>query len=527
MVEQAIRAKFVDRVIVAHAIYRQLLVQGGIPERKIRVVLDAPDPNIFKWRQRDHDAPRLPFTIVSYGATTSRLDGPVPLPIVLNSGSIASLLRIDVAIHAISLLWHRVPDIRLRVIGGSDDYVFRARAVTEFLNLRTHVTFHNQPSLKALPGILENASLGLVSNDSISAAGMSLPPQLMRYAALGIPSVAPRLRSIEAYFGEDAVRLYESGNARALAGAIVNLYEHPDVRREMARDAVSIAESLGWEHQRRQLLEAIDSLLEEESGAQAASDSSSGPGWWSLGGWLRQGRQIAWLRSNRWRGEKPPLIILRGADIIPEQPIVLEIADAIRSVNVLAFPAFSGCLPELGLRDITDKLRHAILDRGHRLVGASMVRVFKPRWPRGNAVPLPACRRCTAQLLSPAARFCTKCGAPLISSRVGALKHSAVRQGVVLFKAGSQIVTSAWNRARITMLNSTDLLRAATAMASLVKRPHSKGGVASIEPDRSCAAKQMNPQGRFCTKCGRLIAKSMRARLRSLPGFALLMFLSE
>ena len=306
MVEQAIRAKFVDRVIVAHAIYRQLLVQVGIPERKIRVVLDVPDPNIFKWRQRDHDAPRLPFTIVSYGATTSRLDGSVPLPIVLNSGSIASLLRIDVAIHAISLLWHRVPDIRLCVIGGSDDYVFRARAVTEFLNLRTHVTFHNQPSLEALPGILENASLGLVSNDSISAAGMSLPPQLMRYAALGIPSVAPRLRSIEAYFGEDAVRLYESGNARALAGAIVNLYEHPDVRREMARHAVSIAESLGWEHQRRQLLEAIDSLLEEESGAQAASDSSSGPGWWSLDGWLRQGRQIAWLRSNRWRGRETP-----------------------------------------------------------------------------------------------------------------------------------------------------------------------------------------------------------------------------
>jgi hypothetical protein len=191
------------------------------------------------------------------------------------------------------------------------------------------------------------------------------------------------------------------------------------------------------------------------------------------------------------------------------------------------FPRSVECLPELGLRDIIDKLRHAILDRGHRLVGASMVRVFKPRWPRGNAVSVQACRRCTAQLLSPAARFCTKCGAPLIGSRVGALKHSAVRQGIVLFKAGSQVVTSAWNQARTTMLNSADLLRAATAMASLVKSPYSKGGVASIETGRICAAKRMNPQGRFCTKCGRLIAKPMRARLRSLPGFALLMFLSE
>ena len=232
--------------------------------------------------QRDDYAPGSPFTIVSYGAKTSRLDTSVPLPI-LYFGSIASCLSIDVAIHAISLLRHRVPDIRLHVIGGSDAYIVRARAVTEFLNLATHVTFHNQPSLEALPGILENASLGLVSNDSISAARMSLPPQLMRYAALGIPSIAPRLRAIEPYFGEDAVRLYESGNARALADAIENLYEHPDVRREMARRAVGIAESLGWEHQRRQLLEAIDSLLEEESslleeesGAQPPQSPQSG-----------------------------------------------------------------------------------------------------------------------------------------------------------------------------------------------------------------------------------------------------------
>ena len=379
MMEEAFRARFADRVIVAHAIHRQLLVQAGIPECKIRVVLDAPDPKIFKWRQRDDYAPGAPFTIVSYGAKTSRLDASVPLPI-LYFGSIASCLSIDVAIHAISLLRHRVPDIRLHVIGGSDAYIVRARAVTEFLNLSKLVTFHDQVSLDTPPSILDNAILGLVPTDSVSAAHIVLPPQLMRFAALGIPSIAPRLRAIEPYFGEDAVRLYESGNARALADAIENLYEHPDVRREMARRAVGIAESLGWEHQRRQLLEAIDSLLEEKTAARPAAESSIGVIWRSVE-WVR----IGWFRSKPWRGENPALVLLRNTDIMPAQPILLEMADAIASANVPALPAYSGILPDLRLPEIVDNLRETILALSHRLDIASAVALLvKPSGARAT-----------------------------------------------------------------------------------------------------------------------------------------------
>jgi hypothetical protein len=94
------------------------------------------------------------------------------------------------------------------------------------------------------------------------------------------------------------------------------------------------ADSLGWDHQQRQLLEAVDSLLEKETGARPASESSSGVGWRSVE-LLRHGRQIGWLRSNPWRAEKPTLVFLRSTDIVPAQPIVLELADAISPLPLI------------------------------------------------------------------------------------------------------------------------------------------------------------------------------------------------
>ena len=57
------------------------------------------------------------------------------------------------------------------------------------------------------------------------------------------------------------------------------------------------ADSLGWDKQQRQLLEAVDSLLEKETEARPASESSSGVGWRRVE-WLGHGRQIGWAEQS-------------------------------------------------------------------------------------------------------------------------------------------------------------------------------------------------------------------------------------
>ena len=127
-------------------------------------------------------------------------------------------------------------------------------------------------------------------------------------------------------------------------------------------------------------------------------------------------------------------------------------------------------------------------------------------------MPMPGCRHCTIQVLSPIARFCTRCGSPLLGSRASVVKDDVVRRIVVLCKAGSQLVTSMQTRLRITTLNVAGRRRAVNAMAWLVKSPHPGGCVASIKTCARCGAKRINPQARFCTECGGCIAKETRDR---------------
>ena len=58
------------------------------------------------------------------------------------------------------------------------------------------------------------------------------------------------------------------------------------------------ADSLGWDHQQRQLLEAIDSLLEKETEARPASESSSGVGAISARRSFRASEAVRWLSGS-------------------------------------------------------------------------------------------------------------------------------------------------------------------------------------------------------------------------------------
>lgn len=432
IMESAARARFADCAMVAHAIQSQRLEQAGIPSHKIRVVLDAPDPAIFKFRQRNDCGPGSPFTIVSYGAATSRLDASVPPVIAADFGAMASILSIDLAIHAISLLWHRIPKLRLIVIGGAEDYITKAKATTELLNLQAQVTFYPRVPLEILPGILQEATVGLVPNSFGSATHSVLPPELMQHATLGIPSIAARVEAIEHYFSEEAARFYEPGNAHALADAIEDLYEHPAVRVELACRARDIAASLSWAHQYEQYCEAIDSLLERESAVQRIPKSRE---WVSLRvKWPRLRRRIVEWRRSFGKAGSPAPILLQMANVAHVEPIILHAADAIVDANL---SRFSACIKWVSspkhVPAFAGKVRDIIIGWRPRLRTISAVRDgLNGRKPICQVASNLACPRCAAEPANLKACFCTKCGSPLSSSWIGTLKNDVLKVLVML-----------------------------------------------------------------------------------------------
>ena len=239
-IEERICAGRADMVLAVHDLHRRRLIAAGIPPERIRVVMNVSDPAVFRPGQhRQHQSGN--FNLICHGTITHRLG-------------------LDLAIEAVAIARQRIDGLRLIVIGGGD-YCDEAKRLVERLNLRDHVRFEPPVATERLPELLIRAHAGLVPNRASSATHLMLPVKLLDYAALGIPTIAARLRTIEYYFGSDALRLFEPGEPARLAAAIEDLYHHPALRLELVTKAHRVVERIGWAKQRAEYYRAVDSLL--------------------------------------------------------------------------------------------------------------------------------------------------------------------------------------------------------------------------------------------------------------------------
>ena len=77
---------------------------------------------------------------------------------------------------------------------------------------------------------------------------------------MGKPVVATRLPMVEHDFSGDAVAMYPSGDADAMADAILALVDDTSRREAAVRSASSIVATLAWEHASKAYVGLIDRL---------------------------------------------------------------------------------------------------------------------------------------------------------------------------------------------------------------------------------------------------------------------------
>ena len=109
--------------------------------------------------------------------------------------------------------------------------------------------------------MLASADVGVVPYQPSSATHLMLPVKLLDYATIGIPVIAARLRTIEHYFGDGAVELFEPGDAEDLARAITDLYGDPLLRIRLVERARVALNALSWKNQKDEYLRTIDMLV--------------------------------------------------------------------------------------------------------------------------------------------------------------------------------------------------------------------------------------------------------------------------
>lgn len=243
VLEERLSAMLAHRVICVNHPQRDVLVGRGIPTAKTFVSMNVPDPRLF---------PRV--------NATARQPPEGPLNLVYH-GTMAHRLGVDLLIEAVGRIREQVPHVRLYLWGDGDDLP-AFRAAVEKRGLEGQIEFNQQGyPLEALPHRLRCMSLGVLGNRRGEACDLMLPGKLLEYVALGIPVVAPRLKTIEHYFNDDMVAYYEPESVESLANAVVRLHHDRSCRLRQAAVAQQFLTEYSWDQQGEELVAMYQTLV--------------------------------------------------------------------------------------------------------------------------------------------------------------------------------------------------------------------------------------------------------------------------
>ena len=240
---------FADFVTTCTEQMRERFIERGAPPEKIAVVLNSFDeerfdPDLYPRTRTDDDR----FVLVHHGT------------IEPNYG-------LDVVVRAVARLKDKIPGLRFEIYGGGT-HRSAVEALTKELGLEDRVHFSGWLLPEELLRRLADADVGVVAVRRDAFRDVTLCIKMFDLISMRRPVVISRTRAVEAYFGNECLQLFESGNDEDLARAIYALYADPDLRGRLVRHATTVNEPYRWVHQARRYVEIAERLI---AGASTAS----------------------------------------------------------------------------------------------------------------------------------------------------------------------------------------------------------------------------------------------------------------
>ena len=241
--QEKISCLFAHHVITVTELWRQNLIQRGIPPSKCSVVMNVADdrhfkPDIFSLSsQKD-----VPFRLLYHGVVT------------YHNGT-------DIILKALSMLSNELPGIFL-TIHGSGDYLKTLQSLTHELKLDDYIRFSlDFVPMKDLPSLIAGNDIGIVPIRRDIFTNGILPTKLMEYAALGMPAIASRTSAIASYFDETMLEFFEPGDAAALARCIQTLYYDRPKCEVLSSNIQKFSQNHNWSTQKKGYIRLIQDLV--------------------------------------------------------------------------------------------------------------------------------------------------------------------------------------------------------------------------------------------------------------------------
>ncbi len=240
--QEWISCRFADHVITVTDLWRNTLIERGVPAHKVSVVMNVANSHIFN------------------GQTVKRtLNGDHRFKLFYH-GTLSQHYGIDLILQAVAQLKDSIPQLHL-TIHGRGEYLQSLLDLAKELQLNGQVTFSTSlMPMTDLPAYISQADLAIVPYRRDVFTDGVLPTKLMEYTALHVPAIAARTPAIESYFHEDMVQYFPAEDINALCNAIVYLYNHRERLQQLSVESNRFNEKYAWENIAGQYLGLVNQL---------------------------------------------------------------------------------------------------------------------------------------------------------------------------------------------------------------------------------------------------------------------------
>lgn len=234
---------FSNHVIIANDIWRDRLLSRSVKSEKCTVVLNYPDPAVFRPRARESVNGRF---VIVYPGSLNRHQG------------------LDIAVRAFARVVREMPEAEFHIYGEGPTKPSLID-LKDQLGLLDRVFFHHSLPVNEIAEIMAASDLAVVPKRASSPFGNeAVSTKIMEFMSLGIPVVASRTR-IDTYYHDDSrVRFFESENEADLAQAILELGRDPKLRSRLAMNASQYVKKHNWKERCQEYLNLIDSLTSRQ-----------------------------------------------------------------------------------------------------------------------------------------------------------------------------------------------------------------------------------------------------------------------
>jgi glycosyltransferase involved in cell wall biosynthesis len=234
--------KFANVVVTPNTAFRNLFISRGCADRKIHIVMNSPQENIFKADSNNVSGIHKKDFIIMY------------------HGAIMERNGLDTALSAILAIKKEIPNLKFEVYGDGD-FVNQFLKLVRELSLKSTVHFYGYRPLEVIAEVIRKIDVGIIPNKMSPFTNLNLPTRIFEYLSIAKPVIAPRTKGILDYFDSDSLYFFKPGDPQSLAERIIDVYQNVAQRQEILNRGMKVYQACRWDLQKRDFIEVVRNLV--------------------------------------------------------------------------------------------------------------------------------------------------------------------------------------------------------------------------------------------------------------------------